>query len=264
MPSQANKIAAVLSTLDENRAKSYKQELLKALNTNSLQDEICTLLDEIPPNAIAAWISKEQISTAAAVICLAQPQTAGNIFKLIPKERQVELCLSINGHIGIEDVAINLILGELKNLKEKGVCGSHLVGGIDSLAKLIEAVPASYREKLLQDLSEKDKNLAASLAKKMLSLEKISSLSTKDLARVCRDLSDRDLVLALKLEKITVCEKFFAAVSKARSQALQDLMQSIGQVRRSDAETAQQLIQETATKLYQAGNIAFPWDDTYV
>jgi flagellar motor switch protein FliG len=264
MVSPDSKMIAIISGLDDESAKSYKKELLAALEASTLEQEITALLGEIPPSVIAAWITKEQNATAAAVLCLAQPQTSGNIFKLVPKERQVELCLSINNLSGIDDIAIESLFNELKKIRDGHTLNNHSVGGVESLAKLLEAIPVTERDALLLKLSEKDQTLASTIKQQLLSLEKICSFTTKDLSRVCRNLSDRDLVLAFKLEKNHVCEKFLASVSQGRAEALRDLLISIGPVSRSDAEAAQQKIQEIVTKLHQSGSIAFPWDDTYV
>ncbi len=238
--------------------------LKESFSANNLRTEIAETLTDINPTVTASWLVKESAATASTVLCFAPPQIGSKIFHYLKQERQVEICLTIASLNNIDDTSLETLLTELKNLQSKSFHIDGNIGGVEIVAKLIESIPSGARDILFQKLAERDKSLSSAIQKKILSIEKISTLATHDLGIVCREFPDRDLALALKPEPAPIREKFFSAMSQNRSQSLRDLLDTIGPVKRENAESAQQRLQELVTKLHANSTIFFPWEDSLV
>ena len=251
-----------LVTLAANTIKD--QTLEEDAQSSFLLKNVVDNLREINPQHLARWIERERTTTAATILCLIPAPKGTLVFKALNTELQIALCQTIATLEAINTENLQLILAEIENIKTRDTGTLKIFGGAETVSKLLENVDSDFREHIISELRQRTPKLAEDIEQQLLSVEKISTLLPRDLERTCCKLSDRDIVLALKIENKTVQEKFFSCVSGARRETLTELLRSLGPTRKTDVNAAQKKIKDIVTQLHTQGPILFPWEEKLV
>lgn len=233
-------------------------------------EEIRDIMEDIPNQVLARYLSAERPSVVALCLGVMPPAQSAAVFALFPSARHEEVILAMAGAKGADTRALEALRDDVKALRSRqGGTGLHpalAVGGVEKVARLLQGSSAVLQATLLKGLHERDPALAEELERRVLSLERVSTLLPADLARVCQGLSDRDLAFALRGLAHDIQNRFFAALSVNRRQCVSETLEALtrGPVRKSDVEGAQALLCQRVVTLREQGLILFPWEDTLV
>lgn len=136
------------------------------------------------------------------------------------------------------------------------------MGGVDSVAQLLNFMDKGLRREILSSIEYEDEELGAAIKKKMFSFEDIASLQVADLQRISREVEMNDLVLALKNASDTLKDAIFGSVSRrAADETIKDEMEMLGAVRLKEAEGAQDRIIQALRLLEEQGEITLDQGD---
>jgi flagellar motor switch protein FliG len=131
-----------------------------------------------------------------------------------------------------------------------------MVGGVDSVVNILNEVDRSTEKNIMETLETEDIELAEEIKKKMFVFEDIVILSGRDVQRLYREIPDqKEWAVALKSASQELKDLIFANVSKRLAAMLQEEIDILGPVRRSDVEEAQQKIVNVVRKLQDANEI---------
>jgi flagellar motor switch protein FliG len=238
--------------------------LFDDLEANFSVNEIRDDLSNIRADLIANWIRSEQPQVAAVVLSITSSDKGAEVFRLLPEAFQMQMCLAIAALHGVEAETIDLVRGEVKRLREIQSSEVSDLGGISTVTKLMQNLEPELRNRLLSQLEERSPDLTQQIRGQILSMELLAKLLPADLAKLCADLRDDEILLALRLEPEAVREGFLRGVSKNRREGLLDALANMRPQKRSNIDDARAIIVEKAITLHEKGVILFPWEDKIV
>lgn len=136
------------------------------------------------------------------------------------------------------------------------------VTGSRALVEILGRADPSVERRVYEFLQERDPALAEEVRKSMFVFEDIARLDPRDLQKVLREISSRDIALALKTAADELKELVFTNVSENVSKTIKEELEYIGSVRVSQVEEAQQKVVSTVRHMAEEGTISMrPADD---
>jgi flagellar motor switch protein FliG len=129
------------------------------------------------------------------------------------------------------------------------------VGGVDSVVEILNAVDRTTEKRIMETLEVEDIELSEEIRRKMFVFEDILSLGNRDVQQVLKEVDQKELGIALKGSTEELRAHIFANLSKRLAAMIQEDMDYMGPIRRSDMEEAQQKIVNIVRRLQDAGEI---------
>jgi flagellar motor switch protein FliG len=252
----------VRGTFDEQRLANIFGRT--DVDIGKLQD---TLL-EIDPRVIGRILGREYPQTAALVLSQLPSVDAARILMQLPEELRVEVMMRITKLEQIsEDMLAELnraLTRELSGIE--GAAQSQEMAGVDVAVQLLMNMDRGSEQRLLEAIGEKDAEVAEQIREQMFTFDDLLAVDDRAIQTVLRNIENATLVLALKGASELMQEKFFKNVSKRVSESLREDLETMGPVRLSEVEAAQQKIANSARELADRGEIQISGrgEDEYV
>ncbi|PIQ28121.1 flagellar motor switch protein FliG [bacterium (Candidatus Blackallbacteria) CG17_big_fil_post_rev_8_21_14_2_50_48_46] len=209
------------------------------------------------PAQVAHLIQNEHPQTISLILAYLKPEQAAVVLSNLSDDLQIEVStrMATMERAGLEVVKdIEAILQSKFSSVLKHDRGTH-VGGVKSLAEVLNRVDRSTERNIIENLERFDPELAESVKKLMFVFDDLIILDDRGIQRLLRELDSKDLALALKGANEDVQSKIFRNMSERASTMLQDDMESMGPVRLKDVEETQQKIVNIIRRLEEAGEI---------
>jgi flagellar motor switch protein FliG len=231
------------------------QEVISRLST-SLQVSPFDFARKTDPSQILSFIQGEHPQTIALIIAYLHPEQAAMILSALPQNLQTEVAM----RIATMDRTSPEVIKEVERVLEKKITtltssDYTSAGGIKSLVEILNRVDRSTEKSILEELGEKNPDLAEEVKRLMFTFEDIISLDDRSIQRVLRDIDSKDLALALKGANEDVKKKIFKNMSERAQQVLKEELEYIGPVRLRNVEEAQQRIVNSIRRLEETGEI---------
>jgi flagellar motor switch protein FliG len=209
------------------------------------------------PAQVAQLIQNEHPQTIALILAYLKPEQAAVVLSNLNDDLQIEVSTRIATmeRAGLEIVKdVEAILQSKFSSILKQDKGEN-VGGVKSLAEVLNRVDRSTERNIVENLERFDPELAEAVKKLMFVFDDIIILDDRGIQRLLRELDSKDLALALKGANEEVQNKIFRNMSERASFMLRDDMESMGPVRLKDVEETQQKIVGIIRRLEEAGEI---------
>ena len=129
------------------------------------------------------------------------------------------------------------------------------VGGVESVAEMLNLADRSTEKGILEALEGQDPDLVEQIRRLMFVFEDILLVNDKGIQAVLKEIENEELALALKTASEELREKIFKNMSERASQLIKEDMEFMGPVRVSDVESAQQKIVDVVRRLEDAGEV---------
>lgn len=239
------------SALGESKAVEIITKL-----TSSLQVRPFDFIQRTESEQILNFIQGEHPQIIALIISYLPAQKAGEIFRNLSEEKQVDIARRI---ASMERTSPEMIREVERVLERKlsTVVGQDYTsaGGLDTLIEMLANVDRGTEKTIIESLSETDPELAEEIRKRMFVFEDIILLDDRAIQQVLKSVESKDLSLALKGSSEDVSEKIFKNMSKRAADMLREDMEFAGPVRVKDVQEAQQKIVNVIRKLEETGEI---------
>ena len=248
-------IENIKNILEKAFGKEKAEELIKKVGTPLSKQPFYTLMN-VDPKMIANFIKSEHPQTIAVILAHLEPQQAAKTLSFLPESLQPEVIYRI---AKLETVSPEVVKELEEALEEEvrsaGGTESHQVGGIEPVAEIMNNVPKEIEEKIMSNIEEKDEELAEEIRRKMFVFEDLIYVDDRGIQTILKEVNNEDLLLALKAASDEVKEKIFSNMSKRAAEMIKEDLETMGPVRLSDVEQAQQNILQVARKLADEGKI---------
>jgi len=213
-------------------------------------------LQSLDPDVLVELISNEHPQTIAIILVHIKPETASEVLVKLPAEIQADVAARVAGL----DKVVSGIVEEIGRafediLKVKKGSETHRTGGVDCLAEILNQAEGMATQSILDELEETNPELAAAVKQKMFVFEDLVLVDDKDLQKLLRAVETKELATALKAATDEVKQKIFRNMSDRASEMLQEEIESLGAVRMSEVETAQQAITKIIQDMEAKGEI---------
>jgi flagellar motor switch protein FliG len=241
-PDRAKEIVGRLSTVIERRPFEF--------------------LRRTPPDQLVTFLRSESPQTTALVVANLHTTLASQVLSHLPETEQAEIALRIArmGETSPEVVrqVETVMRQKLDSVVQEEVSA---VGGIKSLAEILNNADRSTERNVLDSLTEADEELAAEVRRLLFVFEDIIKLDDRAIQAVLRDADQKDLALALRGVSDEVKERILANMSERGAQMLVEEMEFQPPQRKRVIEEAQGRIVAIVRKLEEAGAVVLSRGD---
>ena len=256
------------SSLGLESAKYFKSTLTRALGKDKATSVLASMepmdddsglssLQWMDPRVVAKIISREHPQIIATVLSQLKSQQAGAVLDLLPDDIRADIMMRIVRLDKIHPTALtdlNEIIQELfENNATIEISG---LGGVSSVADILNSVSKEAEEQILVAIEETDSDIVAQIRESMFIFENLLAVTDRDTQTLLRDLSNEDLILALKGASAEMQEKIFRNMSSRAAELLKDDLEAKGPVRLSEVEEAQRTILTAAKQAAEDGKIS--------
>lgn len=206
---------------------------------------------------IADVIRNEHPQIIATILIHLDSEQAAEVVSYFSMEKRSEVLLRMCNIDTVKPEAITeLGLVIEKQLSGQKVSKSASVGGIKSVADVINYFDGSMEEEVLNKIKDWDSELSDKIRDKMFVFENLTDMDDRSVQTLLRDVSPELLKLALKGTTEPTKEKIFTNMSKRAADLLREDIELQGPVKVVDVERAQRDILAIAKSLAEDGKIA--------
>jgi len=241
----------LIEALGEEKATPFIDRIIV-----SDQDSGLNRLKWLDGRLIADVIRNEHPQIIATILIHLDSEQSAEVVSYFSAEKRAEVLLRMCNIDTVKPEAIS----ELGQIIEKQFTGQKIgktasIGGIKSVADVINFLDGSMEEDVLTKIKDWDEELAEQIRDKMFVFENISDLDDRSIQTLLRDVTSEQLKVALKGATETTKEKILSNMSKRAADLLRDDIEMQGPVKVSDMEQAQKDILSVARNLAEDGKI---------
>jgi len=214
------------------------------------------LLKKVDPGQLVNFIMHEHPQTVAVIMAHLDAQQAASILSELPEQLQNEIVFRIATMGKISPELLNDVEKVLESQLEN-VLGQDLsqAGGAGSVAEILNLADRATERKILDNLVQKDPELATEVKNLMFVFDDILLLDDKSMQRVLKEVDIKDLSIALKGTGEEMKDQCLRNVSERVAQTIVEEMDFMGPVRLRDVEEVQQRIVDIVRSLEEDGEI---------
>lgn len=213
-------------------------------------------LNALNPTALANMLSSEHPQTIALLLVNMKYQQAAEVIQQLPDDVQCEVITRI---ADLEDVP-NEVVQEITEIVEAQISdisksSDENLGGIQTAAEILNHMDQKTETAILEKLEMEREELAEEIRQSMFVFEDLITLDDRSVRALLKEISNDELILALKTAAEELVEKIFGNVSQRAAQMMREDMEVMGPVRLKDVEQAQLNIIKIARRLAEEGKI---------
>ena len=215
-------------------------------------------LDEADPGQVITLLDGELPQTIALVLAHLRPQQASAVLAGLDVAARTDVAQAIATMGTATPEAVGIVATTLKVRAGAVVAPREqveVVGGIQPLVEIINRSDSATERALLDGLDERDPELAEEVRSRMLTFEDIVKLESRDIQQVLRGIDAAVLATAMKGALAAVTEVIRGNVSERNRELLDDELQSMGPVRKSQVEEARAEVVRAIRELEALGTI---------
>jgi flagellar motor switch protein FliG len=205
---------------------------------------------------LLTFIQDEHPQTIALILAHLTPDKASEILGGLKEEKQKEVVARISR---MEQTSPEVIKEVERGLEHRlsGLVTERLqrVGGVESVAEILNLCDRSTEQGIMEKLGEEDPELVEQIRRLMFVFEDILLVNDKGIQSVLKEVETSELVLAMRTATDELKQKILSNMSERAAQMITEEMEYMGPVRLSDVETAQQKIVDVVRRLEDAGEI---------
>ncbi len=248
-PEQVRKM--ISASLDSDTARYILDELDFATGPTPFKE-----LGNVSPKILAQILRNEHPQTLALILGHLPPENAGNLLQQLGPGVRAEVLVRL---AKLEAVPEEMLMEVDRVLQSQliaiGGKEGKKVGGVSSVAEILNAIDRATEEEIMADIEEESAQLADEIKQLMFVFEDIMKLDDKGIREVLKEISNEDLTMALKAAPEELREKFFKNLSERAGNMIREDLEIMGPVKLSEVETAQQSIVKQVRRLEAEGRI---------
>jgi len=242
---------AVPKAFDSKKADDILGDLLSKSEEKTFEK-----LSAMNPNVLANLLMSEHPQTIALILVNMKHQTAAEILQLLPENIQGEVIIRI---ADLEDVP-NEIVNEIHEVVDEMISdmGDETIttaGGAAMAAEILNFLDHKTENAIFEKIESVREDLADEIRQKMFVFSDLVHLDDRSIRTLLKEISNDELILALKTASEELSEKVFNNVSKRAAEMMKEDMEVMGPVKLKDVEQAQINIVKSARRLEEEGKI---------
>jgi flagellar motor switch protein FliG len=236
---------------EEGKAKTLLEEMQEEGKWNLFQR-----IKQLDPKTLANFIKNEHPQTISIILAHLDAAQSAAVLEDLPSPLQIEVVYRI---AELEKVP-PAILEEIDQVLQKEISlvenmEGRKVGGIGSVAEILNQVDGSTETSILKGIEEQKQGLADEIRKLMFVFEDLLQVDDRGIMAILKEVTNEVLQVALKTASEELKEKIFKNMSERAAQMMKEDLEVMPPVRLKDVETAQQSIIKAAKKLESEGKI---------
>ncbi|MFP4379662.1 MAG: flagellar motor switch protein FliG [Candidatus Sumerlaeia bacterium] len=208
------------------------------------------------PDTISAFLRNEHPQTIALVIGHLEASQAAQVLARLRPSIQPEVIMRLSQ---LDRVApqvlhdLNMVLKE--ELISSASTSSEALGGSQVVAEVMNNLDKNNQSSVFEAIEEINPNLVEEIRELMFTFEDLVAVDNRGMQELTKQISNEQLVLALKTASEEIKGKFFQNISSRAADLIREELEVMGPVKLSDVEGAQQEIVKVARRLEEEGKI---------
>jgi len=242
-------------TITEALGEEEARPILKAID-QARDRSAFSSLKQADLSLLVDYLKGEHPQTIALILAHLDYEKAAQILAKLPEVMHSEIVYRIT-NLDIVPASVVEDVGKVlqEEIQAMGSIESEKVGGVEAVAEIMNHLDNTTESNIFASLEEKDAELAEDIRQKMFVFEDIAGIDNRGMQAILKEITNEDLMLALKTASEPLKEKILSNMSSRASEMLLEDMEAMGPVRLSDVEKAQQNIVRVVRKLDAAGKI---------
>ena len=236
--------------------RSLGSDRSRSLFKESDHDKPFSSIERRTPEEVVAVLEPENPQVIAAILAELSPGYAAKVVSLMENEVQSKVLAKMATLESIPNTTVTALFTAVEDqLSEVDAGDSIQVDGIARVAGILSNLSIDETEDLLTNIGDEDPGMVLKLRRAMFGFEDLVSVQGRGMQAVIKEISNDQLVLALKTASDTLRDKILSSVSSRAAEILLDDLAAMGPVKLSEVEKAQQEIVDTALRLESEGAI---------
>ncbi len=215
------------------------------------------ILKKADSTQLVNFLVKEHPQTIALILTHLSPDQTANAIQELPANLRADVALRIAtlGKVSPQTLLrIEKVVDDMAGLTMSQSIGK--IGGTKSLATILNRTKVSLSKEIMDELMDKDPEIAAEIKRLMFLFEDLINLQDKDIQKILREIDRKDLTLALKTSNEELTNKIFSNMSERATELLKEELQYMGMVKLKEVEAAQARIIDVVKQLEESGDIS--------
>ena len=246
---------AAQSLLEKTFSKEEAAAMMQSVE-KSMQASPFSFLRRAESANLLTFIQSEHPQTIALILSHLPASQAAEILSGLPSKTQIEVVRRV---ANMEQTSPEVIAQVEKALESRlsAIVSQKFekVGGIDSVAEMLNLTDRATEKGIMETLDEDDPELVEQIRRLMFVFEDIILVNDKGIQSVLKEIENETLALSLKVASEELKEKIFGNMSERAVTLIKEDMEYMGPVRVADVEAAQQKIVDVVRRLEDAGEI---------
>jgi flagellar motor switch protein FliG len=253
---------AAREILSARLGKSEADEVLAQFSGRSIENPL-SFLSHVESFQLASFLQEEHPQTVALILSHVNSTMAAEVMAAMPDEVRADITrrialLSRVDPVIVEQTAV-VLQRKLAGLTKTGPVAMH--SGLSSVVEILNNIDQTTERRILSDLDAVDPELADRIREQMFVFEDVLRLDDRTLQRVLRQVSPKDLAVALKGVAPSMVAKVMNNISERAALDLEEEIEILGPVRLSTVEAAQAGVVRAVRELEAAGEIMIARSD---
>ncbi len=214
-------------------------------------------LENVSPKILAQILRNEHPQTLALILGHLHSEQAANLLQNLPSGVRAEVLMRL---AKLETVAEEMLLEVDQVLQSQliaiGGKEGKKVGGINSVAEILNAVDRATEEEVLSEIEDESSQMAEDIRNLMFVFEDIKGIDNRSIREILKEVANEDLTLSLKGASEDLKNKLLNNMSERASTMIREDLEIMGPVKLSEVEAAQQNVVKVVRRLENDGRVA--------
>ena len=207
-------------------------------------------LEQVSPRLLSQILRNEHPQTLALILGHLHPDQAANLLTSLPAGVRAEVLMRLARLEAVpEDMLMEVDKVLTSQLIAMGGKEGKKVGGVQSVAEILNAVDRATEEEVLSEIEEDSAQMAEDIRNLMFVFEDCKNIDDRGVREMLKEISNEDLTLALRGSSDDLKEKFFKNMSERAGNLIREELEYMGPTKLSDVEAAQQNIVKVVRRL---------------
>jgi flagellar motor switch protein FliG len=213
-------------------------------------------LRRTPAEQINVFLRSESPQTVALVVANLHTALAAEVLSLLPAEEQSDVARRVARMAETRPEVVAQVESVMKQ-KLSSVVSHDVppVGGVKSLAEILNHADRSTERNVLDELAKEDGELAEEVRLLLFTFEDVVQLDDRSIQMVLKEVDQKDLAIALRGVEGVVRERIFSNMSERGAELLKEEIDFQPPQRRRIVEEAQGRIVGVVRRLEEAGAV---------
>jgi len=242
---------ALVDALGDDKAKPILESIAQATDTAAF-----STLRVVDASLLVDYLRGEHPQTIALILAHLEFTKAAQIIRGLPEKLQPEIIFRM-ANLGLVPAGVIEDVDSVmrKEIEAMGSVESRRLGGVEAVAEIMNQLDHTTENNIFASLEDFDVDLAEGIRQKMFVFEDIVNIDSRGIQTILKEITNEDLSIALKTSSDKLKDLIFKNMSSRAAEMLYEDMESMGPVKLSDVENAQQTIVRVVRKLEAAGKI---------
>jgi flagellar motor switch protein FliG len=249
---------AGVSISPKNEPSHGENGHVESSDLSKIEDEKTALkaIISLKPDQLAQLIKDEHPQTIALVVVHLNPSMGSEVLSLLPDEIKSDIACRIASLEKVQSGMVEEIDRVFQDiLKNKDQTTIQEAGGVSKLAEILNQIDGTITEQIIDEIEEKDPELADDIRQNMFVFEDIVLVDDRGLQQVLRSVESSELAMALKAASDEAKVHIFSNMSDRAVEILKEEIEVSGAVRMKDVMDAQQKITRIIQDMERKGEL---------